>query len=138
MSVFQDTEELDEVMVNLWQEICADEKIFKQLIASKLIVQFNYSQPSGILNLDCSDGENCHISVGSTSLKPVIKMSMKADMAHEFWMGRVNVPIALLSGKIVSQGPTARALSLLPIIKSAFPLYTKILKRMNKEKLLSK
>jgi hypothetical protein len=138
MSIFKDTEELHEVMLNLWEAIGANEKIAKQLIASKLIVQFKYSEPAGTLTLDCSDGQTYHITAGDTTLSPTIQMSMKADTAHEFWMGRVNVPMALLSGKIVSRGPTARALTLLPIIKPAFSIYPEVLKKMDKEQLLSK
>jgi hypothetical protein len=50
-------------------------------------------------------------------------MSMKADVAHEFWLGKVNVPIAILSGKIVSKGPTPQALALLPVVKPAYAIY---------------
>jgi putative sterol carrier protein len=137
MTIYQDTEELHNVMRNLWQDIAADEKIAQQLAESKLIVQFNYSDPVGTVTLDCTDGQKCHVSVGSTTVQPTIQMSMKADTAHEFWMGRINVPMALLSGKIVSRGPTASALKLLPLIKSVFPIYPQVLKKLGKEKLLS-
>ena len=58
---------------------------------------------------------------------------MKADVAHEFWMGKVNVPMAIMSGKIVSKGPTPKALALLPAIKPAYAMYPQVLQEVGKQ-----
>lgn len=138
MSIFRDTEELDQVMLILWERIRSNPDIAGKLMDSKLSVQFNYTDPPGTLILDCTNGNECTFSVRNTDIKPVIQMSMKADTAHEFWMGRLNVPMALLTGKIVSRGPTARALKLLPIITSGFSFYPEVLKQLGKEALLTR
>lgn len=126
MPVFSSTEELQEVMFTLWTEMKGNPEIADKLISSRLIVQFQYKDPDGLLTVDCLDGKEMKIIVGKTELKPVIEMSMKADVAHEFWLGKVNVPMALMMGKIVSKGPTPKALALLPVIKPAYSIYPKV------------
>lgn len=138
MAKFADSEELSKVMLELWARIQAHPEMSGKLIASKLITQFRYRNPDGIITIDCSDGKTMNVISGPGGKKPVIEMSMKADIAHEFWMGRVNVPVALLTGKIVSKGPTPRALQLLPVIRPAFELYPEVLKEMGAHALLSK
>ncbi len=127
MAVFSSTDELQQVMQELWLEIKRTEDMAEKLVASKLVVQFRYREPEGLVTIDCSDGIEMKILVGQTDIKPLIEMSMKADIAHEFWLGKVNVPMALMMGKIVSRGPTPKALALLPVIKPAYIIYPKVL-----------
>lgn len=132
MAVFSSTEELQEVMSLLWHEIRESGDMAEKLIASRLIVQFRYREPEGLLTIDCSDGNSMKIHTGPTNVKPMIEMSMKADIAHEFWLGKVNVPMALMMGKIVSRGPTPKALALLPVIKPAYAIYPGVLEGKGK------
>lgn len=132
MSVFSSTDELHQVMAELWQEIRNNSEMSEKLIASRLVVQFRYREPEGLMTIDCSDGREMKIFVGHTEIKPLIEMSMKADIAHDFWLGKVNVPMALMMGKIVSKGPTPKALALLPVIKPAYQIYPKVLEDRGK------
>jgi putative sterol carrier protein len=132
MAYFANTEELNKVMDVLWHKIKADPDMSQKLLDTKLIVQFKYRDPDGLLTVDGSDGKEMKIIVGKTDIKPTIEMSMKADIAHEFWLGKVNVPLAIMSGKITSKGPTAKALALLPVIKPAYNLYPQALQETGK------
>lgn len=126
MPAFANQKELVTIMIALWEAIKADPKMSDDLLKSKLCVQFRYRDPEGIITVDCSDGEDMKISSGDSELKPDIEMSMRGDVAHDFWTGRLGAPAALLTGKIVSRGPTPKALALLPVIKPAFAIYTKV------------
>lgn len=132
MAHFANSDELNKVMELLWEKIKAHPLMSKQLIDTKLIVQFRYREPDGMLTIDCSDGQTMNIIIGKTTVKPIIEMSMKADMAHEFWLGKVNVPVAIMAGKIASKGPTPKALALLPAIKPAYALYPEVLQEAGK------
>ena len=133
MAFFSNSEELNTVMDNLWNKIKADPGMSTKLLNSKLIVQFKYRDPDGQLTIDCSSGNEMRIIIGSTPIKPIVEMSMKADVAHEFWLGKVNVPLAIMSGKIVSRGPTPKALALLPVIQPAYSLYPQVLQEAGKK-----
>src|SRR6516165_11085886 len=134
MAIFASSEELNEVMDKLWNRIKADPSMSKQLLQSKISVRFYYREPDGRLTLDCTDGKEMKISTGESNIKPVVEMFMKSDVAHEFWLGKVNVPVAILSGKIVSKGPVNRALSLLPVVKPAYAMYPEIFESIREEK----
>jgi putative sterol carrier protein len=50
-------------------------------------------------------------------------MTMDADTAHRFWLGKVNVTVALARGQIKAKGPVAKILRLVPLTKPVFPRY---------------
>ena len=50
-------------------------------------------------------------------------MSMEADTAHRFWLGQVNVTVALARGQMKAKGPVAKILKLVPLVKPVFPRY---------------
>src|SRR5947207_6870337 len=99
MGVYANADEMWQVLGTLWERIKADPHMSEQLLKSKLIVQFRYRDPEWILTIDSSDGQNVRIINGPGENKPVIEMLMRADVAHEFWMGRISVPVAILTGK---------------------------------------
>lgn len=138
MPVYSSSDELLSILEKLWARIKEHPDMSSKLTETKLVVQFKYRDPEGLLTIDCSDGKDLKVMTGPTNIKPVIEMSMKADVAHEFWMGRVNVPMAVMTGKIASKGPTPKALALLPTIKPAYAMYPEVLKEAGKEHLLSK
>jgi hypothetical protein len=48
---------------------------------------------------------------------------MAADTAHKFWLGQVNVTVAMARGQIKAKGPVAKILKLVPLTKPVFPRY---------------
>lgn len=126
MSVFSSTEELYVVMEELWNWIKNNPKISSELLKSKLVVRFHYKNPDGRLTIDGSDGNEIRITSGDCDKKPDIEMFMQSDFAHQFWLGKVNLPLALMSGKIVSKGPVNKALALLPAVEPAWAAYSEI------------
>ncbi len=131
MSAFKNTEELNRVLLMLWDAIREDEQMSSQLLQSKISISFYYKEPESKLTVDCTDGNEMKIYVGEINFKPVVEMYMKSDLAHDFWLGKVNIPLALISGKIVSKGPVNKALALLPVIKPAFNFYPEIYKTIS-------
>ncbi|MBS2000327.1 MAG: hypothetical protein U0103_18440 [Candidatus Obscuribacterales bacterium] len=126
MAVYATTEELNAVMHELWTAVANDPAMGPKLLQSKMIAQFHYREPEGRVTVDCSDGTQMKIYLGDCAVKPIVEMFMKSDVAHEFWLGKIGVPVAILTGKIVSKGPVNQALALLPVIKPAFDLYPEI------------
>jgi hypothetical protein len=126
MSVFSSTEELYVVMEELWKWIKNNPEISSELLKSKLTVRFHYKNPDGSLTIDGSDGAELRVTSGVCEKKPDIEMCMQSDFAHQFWLGKVNVPVALMSGKIISKGPVNKALALLPAVKPAWKAYGEI------------
>ena len=78
------------------------------------------------------------LSWGETSLKTDIEMSMKADVAHQFWHGKVNLMAALTRRQIVAKGPIPKILRLLPAVEPVYELYPKLLRELGREDLVLK
>lgn len=138
MAVYASTEELNAIMHELWTAIANDAQMGPKLLQSKMIAQFHYREPDGRVTVDCSGGDEIKIYTGDCDIKPIVEMFMKSDVAHEFWLGKVGVPVAILTGKIVSKGPVNQALALLPVIKPAFDLYPDIYSKHSKNAVSAK
>jgi putative sterol carrier protein len=54
-------------------------------------------------------------------------MTMESDTAHRFWLGKVNVTVALARGQIKAKGPVTKILKLIPLVRPAFPRYRAML-----------
>jgi putative sterol carrier protein len=132
MSVFSNTDELYNIMEELWRRIKADSGMSSKLLQSQLIVRFIYKEPDGVLTIDGSDGKEIKVYAGQCDLKPTIEMSMKSDVAHNFWLGTENPAMALISGKISSKGPVNKALALLSVVKPAFQLYPGVVEEVRR------
>ena len=85
------------------------------------IVRNEYSDPDAVITIRLRPGEETRVDFGDSALEPEIVMTMKADVAHRFWLGEVNVPLALAHGEMVANGPTAKILRLVPLAAARLP-----------------
>ena len=69
-------------------------------------------------------------------MEPEVVMTMDADTAHRFWLGKVNVTVALARGQMKAKGPVAKILKLVPLVKPVFPRYRKMLEESQRRDLL--
>lgn len=134
MPIYSTTDELYSVMETLWNYIKSDQDISEKLLGSKLVVRFKYRDPDGALTIDGSDGKELRFHFGESPLDADVEMTMKSDVAHNFWLGKEPPAVALLQGRIVSRGPVHKALALLPAIKPAFKIYPSMYEEFQKQK----
>jgi putative sterol carrier protein len=130
MHAFGNTDELHRIMEGLWNHIAEDGAMSQQLVKTQLIVRFNYTEPEGQLTVDASDGHTLKVYVGKCDLEAHIEMTMKAEVANEFWSGALNVPAAFVAGKIRTRGPVQKVLALIPVIGPARSLYPAVVQRV--------
>ena len=63
-------------------------------------------------------------------------MVLSADTAHAFWLGKVNITVALARGTVKARGPVAKVLRLVPLVEPSFPRYEQILRDAGRTDLL--
>lgn len=129
-TTFENTDELNAIMQKLWTYIKENKRMSDQLLKSRLIVRFKYNNPDGQLTVDASNGRELDVTVGDCDAKADVEMRMNAEVANEFWSGKLNLPAALISGKIKSIGPVHRALALIPVVKPARAIYPHVVSRV--------
>lgn len=130
MPAFQSADQLKEVLGGFFQLMADDSTVGPKLLASKLIIKFVYREPDASITIDLTS-DQAVFTFDDGEKKPVVEMGMKADTAHRFWLGKVNLVIALARREITAKGPIPKILKLLPIIKPAYKLYPDYIKDKN-------
>jgi hypothetical protein len=126
MPVFESSEKFNEVLGGFFRLIAQTPAIADKLLASKLIIRFNYTDPDLVLVIDCS-GDTVDIRSGDLETQEIVDMKMSADIAHKFWFGKVNLTMALTRRQMVAKGPIPKILKLLPAIKPSYAMYPRYL-----------
>lgn len=122
MGIFESSEQFEEVLANFFWLLARTPKVADKLLASKLIIRFIYSDPDLVVVVDCS-GDTVDVRPGDNETKAIVEMMMKADIAHKFWFGKVNLTMALTRRQMVAKGPVPKILKLLPAIKPTYAMY---------------
>ena len=136
MTYFKDADEVYAYIGRLFEELAEDDELGPKFRTANTIVQYQYRAPESQITVKLIDGEEGQVDCGATPLEPEIVMTMDADTAHRFWLGKVNVTVALARGQIKAKGPVAKILKLVPLVKPAFPRYRVILEQAGREDLL--
>jgi hypothetical protein len=88
------------------------------------VVQYQLRRPDALLTVGAvDDGEERGVDLGETSMRPEVVLRMDADVAHRYWLGRVNPAVALARGEITARGPVAKLLEVLPLGAGIFERY---------------
>ena len=127
MPTFENAESLQKVLGGFFEFILKDPAMGPPLKSSGLVLKFSYTEPDLAITVNLS-GSEPRISFNDVETTPEVEMKMKADVAHRFWFGKVNLMIALVRREIVAKGPIPKILKLLPIIKPAYAAYPNYLK----------
>jgi len=135
MAYFKDTEHLYNILVPFFNDLMNNPKIGPKVLASGLIIKFIYHNPETVIIVHCPNSEI--IQGDREDIKPDVVMSMNSDVAHRFWLGKVNLMAALTKGDIKAKGPIPKIMKLLPIIRSAYAIYKDYLKEEGFEDLVN-
>jgi hypothetical protein len=123
VAYFKDADEVYATLGKLFQDIVADPDLGAKFRQADTVVRYEYSNPEAAITVRLQEGEGEDVEFGDPAREPEVTMTMAADTAHRFWLGQVNVTVALARGQIKAQGPVAKILKLVPLAKPAFPRY---------------
>ena len=136
MAYFKDGDEVYRYIGGLLLGVVDDHELGPKLQRADTIVQFSYRDPEALICFKLVEGEDIQVDLGESDLEPEIVMTADSDVAHLFWLGRVNVTVALARGQMKATGPVAKILKLVPLVKPVFPLYRELLEREGRSDLL--
>ena len=127
MPYFKDDDEVYQFIGRLFQDLTDDEELGPKFRKADTVVQYQYRNPESQITVKMREGEEGRVDLGETDLEPEVVMTMEADTAHKFWLGKVNVTVALARGQMKAKGPVAKILKLVPLTKPVFPRYRQML-----------
>ena len=141
MAVFKDSDELRKYMGRLYDEAKRDSRIAPKIKASHLVIQFRYDEPHAIVTINAAappsqDGAYFDVLWDDVPLKPDVEMRMKADVAHKFWHGKINLMAAIATRQIIPKGPIPKILKLLPAVEPMYEMYPRLLREMDRADLV--
>jgi putative sterol carrier protein len=136
VAYFEDAQELYDTIGKLFEELAVDDELAPKFRQANTIVQYQHRDPDSTITVRLNEDEPTEVEFGETEMEPEVVMSMEADTAHLFWLGRVNVTTALARGQIKANGPVAKILKLVPLTKPAFPRYKALLEAMGRDDLV--
>ena len=116
MPYFQDAEDVYAHLGRLFEDIVADEDLGQRFRGADTVIQIRMRRPDSQVTVKALAEEDLQVDFGVTQLRPEVVLAMDADTAHRFWLGKVNVTVALARGQISARGPVAKILKLVPLV----------------------
>lgn len=142
MPVFTSTDELHVCLGRLYDDAKCDPLIAPKIQAAGLIIQFRYHDPPAVVAIVANrppTQPRAFFDVlwdAEAEMKPDIEMTMAADIAHQFWHGKINLMAALARKQIVAKGPIPKILKLLPAVAPMYQIYPRILHDLGRDDLI--
>ena len=137
MAYFKDDQEVYETIGKMFQDLADDPELGPKFRKANTIVQYQYRNPESQITIKMREDEEGQVDLGPTDLDPEVVMTMEADTAHKFWLGKVNVTVALARGQMKAKGPVAKILKLVPLVQPVFPKYKAQLEAEGREDLVN-
>jgi len=112
-------------------ERAATSQAAKALHDAGMVVSFVYHNPDLVLTMDGltpADGENpMRMRFDEAEPSPDVSFECSADVGHQFWSGKLDVPQALGRGIVKARGSIAKALKLLPMMPPLYDAYRQLM-----------
>lgn len=127
MAVFKDAADVDAHIGEIFREALTDPDLAPRFAESGVVLKLHYTEPACTMTADLANGR---VYFDEEGPPPNVEMFMKADVAHRFWLGKVNIAAALAKGEMRAKGPIPKILKLVPLAKTLFPRYAELCERI--------
>jgi putative sterol carrier protein len=135
MGVFKDEDEVHAYLGGIFDVATKKEGLADKLAASGVVLRIHYTDPDSTITVDMP---NKTVETGSGSAaEPNVELFMTADTGNKFWLGKVNLSVAMARGTVRAKGPVPKLLKLIPTAKELFPEYQKMLTENGRDDLVN-
>ena len=135
MGKFRDAQDVYGCIGRIFEEAIADPEIGPKTKEAGLTIRFNFTDPDSVIYVDFAEG-NVFFGDGAPDTEPAIRMGMKADDANKFWLGRLNLVMAMAKGQVRAKGSVPEMLKMLPLAKPLYARYESQLKSQGRDDLI--
>jgi hypothetical protein len=136
LGCFKDESDVYAFIGKLFEELAVDPELAPKFKRANTTVQYQMADPDAQITVDLRPDRDIRVDLGPSELEPEVVMTLAADTAHGFWLGKVNLTAALARGQIKARGPVAKILRLVPLVEPSFPRYEQILRDAGRTDLL--
>jgi putative sterol carrier protein len=134
MAVFTDEDEVYTYLGGIFRRGLEKEGLADKLAGSGVVLRVHYTDPDAVVTVDMP---NKAVETGASSTAvPNVELFMSADMGNKFWLGKVNLTVAMAKGTVRAKGPVAKLIKLIPQAKNLFPEYRMMLEAEHRQDLI--
>ncbi|MFJ5226319.1 SCP2 sterol-binding domain-containing protein [Streptomyces sp. NPDC088400] len=123
MPVFETSEKAEHVFSGLFSILLQDDTFTQRMRDSGISLHLIQVKPDVELFVT-PDG----VTAGPPAQPAAIRIKMSCDTAHDLWLGKLLMPVALATGKVRIKGNVAKVLEFVPLLRPAFDRYPEIAK----------
>lgn len=134
MGQYKSAEDLYRYMGQIFALAFETDGLREKLNATGVTLKLNLSDPDSTIAVDFGRGI---VQFGSDITMDVqVDLEMSADKAHQFWLGKLNVPLAIAKRDIRVHGSVQKVLKLAPLMQPLHEQYHQILKDAGLEEMI--
>jgi putative sterol carrier protein len=123
MATFANAQQVYDTIGLFLDQITKDPELGPKFVAADTSFLVQYSDPECSMLVDATVDPPVVTMNPDPALETEISLAMAADDGHDFWMGNLNMALALAKGKVKVTGPISKIMKLLPAMRPAFPKY---------------
>jgi putative sterol carrier protein len=126
--VFSSAEEAEKVYAAFFEHITMHPELRPKFVEAGSAFRANYTDPDSAVSIDASSNPPV-VKVGDAAraARVDVQLFMSADDGHKFWLGDLNIPMAMARRKVRIEGSVGTLLGLLPAVRPAFAMYREFL-----------
>lgn len=134
MAVFTDAEEVYDLIGGVFGALAADPDRAR-LARIGVVAQFRLTDPAAQITVPMN-GDGL-IEFGHASQQPDVVLRLSADLLHALFLGTANATVAMARGQIRTEGPVAKVLSLVSLVRVVVPAYRERLEATGRSDLIA-
>lgn len=124
MPVFSSADEAERVYGAFFEHITLHPELRGKFVEAGSAFRANYSDPDSAVSIDASvDPPVVRTGDSARAARVDVQLFMSADDGHRFWLGDLNIPMAMARRKVRIEGSVGTLLKLLPAMQPAFGMY---------------
>lgn len=125
MPIFASTDDLYAALLPFYQKLVTDPVIAPRFTAADTSFRIRHIEPEGLFVLDATGPELVLLhGEDAAAAETEVELTMSGDDGHRFWLGKLNLPMALARKKIKVQGGVTKLLGIVPALQPAHAMYT--------------
>jgi putative sterol carrier protein len=132
---FRDAQDVYDCIGKIFQEAITDPEIGPKTKEAALTIRFNFTEPESTIYVDFANGD-VFFGEAVPETEAAIRMGMKADDANKFWLGKLNLVMAMAKGQVRAKGSVPEMLKMLPLAKPLYVRYEAQLRAQGRDDLI--
>ena len=136
MSYFKNEEEVYDYIGKVFEIAVNEDEFVKATADSGLVVRLTQTDPDAVILVDFP-GRKVTTGEAAAGAPSTVELKMTSDDSHKFWLGKLNLTLALAQRKAKMEGSRTKALKLLPLTKPLFAKYQDLLRQAGRDDLVN-